>query len=54
MKKYLWMIVATVIMLTPFLTTGCGADDTEADTKLGVYTIGPGNMEKFDPSMKTD
>ena len=50
MKKYIWMLVAAVIMMTPLLVTGCGADDTETDKKLGVYTVGPGNMEKFETS----
>jgi len=53
-KKYIWMLVAAVIMMTPLLVTGCGADDTEADKQIGVHTVGPGNMDKFDASMKAD
>ncbi len=46
-KKYLWMLVATAIMLSPIVITGCGADDTESDTKVSHNTIGPGNLEDF-------
>lgn len=48
------MLVAAVIMMTPLLVTGCGADDTEADKQTGVYTVGPGNMDKFDTSLKAN
>ncbi len=47
LKKHIWLFVAVAIVLSPFFMTGCGSDDTEDDKKVGVYTIGPGNLEKF-------
>ncbi|MEW6710489.1 MAG: hypothetical protein AB1403_11755 [Candidatus Riflebacteria bacterium] len=44
-KKIVWLIAAGALMLLPFLTTGCGTDDTEADQTTGIHTIGPGNIE---------
>ena len=38
------MVLAGLVAL-PFLTTGCGSDDTVQDSKLGVHTIGPGALE---------
>ncbi len=46
MKRLVWLLTAAAIIITPFLATGCGADDTEADKKVGVNTIGPGNLEE--------
>jgi hypothetical protein len=46
-KKFLWMLVAAAIMLTPVMMTGCGADDTEADAMASHNTIGPGNLDHF-------
>jgi len=48
------MLVAATIMLSPILVTGCGADDTETDKQTGIYTVGPGNMDKFETSIKAD
>ena len=45
------MFIAAAIMLTPFLATGCGADDTTADEKMSHNTIGPGNLDHFPTSM---
>ena len=42
-----WMFVALTLLLLPALATGCGADDTEHDAKVGIYTIGPGNLDHF-------
>ncbi|HNX74721.1 MAG TPA: hypothetical protein PLM07_04795 [Candidatus Rifleibacterium sp.] len=47
MKKYLWMLIATAIMLSPVMITGCGADDTESDAKASHNTLGPGNLDDF-------
>ena len=44
------MLFATAIMLMPLLVTGCGSDDTENDKVTGIYTVGPGNLEKFPDS----
>ncbi|GAB4276189.1 MAG: hypothetical protein Kow0029_17980 [Candidatus Rifleibacteriota bacterium] len=49
-KRLIWVLAAAAIMLLPFLTTGCGSDDTEADQKAGIYTVGPGNLDKFPTS----
>jgi len=54
MKKYLWMLVAATIMIFPILMTGCGADNTEADKQTGIHTVGPGNMDKFETSIRAD
>lgn len=54
MKKYLWMLVATAIMLSPILVTGCGADDTKADETINHNTIGPGNLGPEDLSSLPD
>lgn len=44
-KKMVWLLTAGALMLLPFMATGCGTDDTEADQAIGVHTIGPGNIE---------
>jgi hypothetical protein len=41
------MLVATAIMLSPVMITGCGSDDTEADALVSHNTIGPGNLDDF-------
>ncbi|HPW59311.1 MAG TPA: hypothetical protein PLK58_11760 [Candidatus Rifleibacterium sp.] len=47
MKKYLWMLVAAAIVLSPIAITGCGSDDTTSDAKVSHNTIGPGNLDEF-------
>lgn len=45
LKKTLTFMVLAGLIALPLLTTGCGADDTVQDSKLGVHTIGPGALE---------
>ena len=47
MKKYLWMLIAVAIMLSPIAITGCGSDDTTSDSVV-KKTIGPGNLDNFE------
>jgi hypothetical protein len=47
MKRFLWILAASALMIAPILTTGCGADDTESDISANNYnTIGPGNASQ--------
>ena len=39
-------ILVTLILL-PAAITGCGTDEGDANTRTGIYTIGPGNLENF-------
>jgi hypothetical protein len=50
-KRLVWLLAAGALMLLPFMSTGCGTDDTEADQATGIYTIGPGNIETAEQLM---
>lgn len=41
------------LMLLPAAITGCGTDDGDANTRTGIYTIGPGNLESFNQATHT-
>lgn len=46
-KRIVWVLAAAALMLLPFMSTGCGTDDTDADKSTGIYTVGPGNLSEF-------
>lgn len=50
-KRIVWLLAAGALMLLPFMSTGCGTDDTEADQTTGIHTIGPGNIETAEELM---
>lgn len=48
LKRLLLIAAVAAVVLVPFLATGCGSDDTTSDKKIGIYTIGPGNLTAED------
>lgn len=51
LKRIVWLLAAGAMMLLPFMSTGCGTDDTKADQMTGIHTIGPGNIETAEELM---
>jgi 4-hydroxybenzoate polyprenyltransferase len=52
LKRFLWIFMVVAVLLSPFFATGCGSDDTEQDKKIGIYTVGPGNLDAPNPNIK--
>lgn len=46
-RRLTWMIVVLSMLLLPAFASGCGADDTDTDKRLAIYTVGPGALEEF-------